>query len=106
MHKAEGLSNRMRMGGRAEDRYKQARATTWTSRTGDGSGPAALSLLSSPRPAPRHPYSGPRTSEFLRPAASQPTVATATLWNFQFSANVRVATEAQGPWSDIMAEEL
>lgn len=43
---------------------------------------------------------------FLRPAASQPTMATATLWNFQFSANVQVVTEAQRPWSDIMAEEL
>lgn len=30
----------------------------------------------------------------------------ATLWNFQFSANVWVVTEAQRPWSDIMAEEF
>lgn len=44
--------------------------------------------------------------------ASQPTAATATttamatLWNFQFSANVQVVTEVQKPWLDIMAEEL
>lgn len=44
------------------------------------------------------------------PHCTQPTtataMATATLWNFQFSANVQVVTEAQRPWSDIMAEEL
>lgn len=53
---------------------------------------------------------GPLCLRFPHPAASQPTtataMATATLWNFQFSANVRVVTEAQRPWSDIMAEEL
>lgn len=53
---------------------------------------------------------GPVRLQFPHPAASQPTtataMATATLWNFQFSANVQVVTEAQRPWSDIMAEEL
>lgn len=53
---------------------------------------------------------GPLLRPDLGPAPpSQPRrlgLATATLWNFQFSANVRVMTEAQRPWSDIMAEEL
>lgn len=69
-------------------------------RNGDRSGPAGFkasstvpSLVPMPcRPVPPHSVqcaSGPRAP--LRPTA------TATLWNFQFSANVRVVTEARGP---------
>lgn len=66
---------------------------------------ALLSWSLEPLPLGAHSPS-PGRAWSPRLAASQPTTATATLWNFQFSANVRVVTEAERPWSDIMAEEL
>lgn len=87
---------------------RQPRAGLGADLAGDRSGPAGpwrpahcLPCPASPCPSvPSLPAWSPH------PAASQPTTAMATLWNFQFSANVWVVTEAQRPWSDIMAEEL